>query len=351
MVVVAVTIKNDAGVLTNPTDLVLTYRKPDGSETSVPKAALTNASAGLWSYSITCDQPGSWVFRFSSTTPTVDEEQSFDVQASALAGQSFRGEGPCQPWCSPVQVKDGWTTIPSTLSDTVLERACEAASHACFGLGGRRWPGVCTDTVVPAIVRGSDVAGFVMWPTAGGGIGLLPGTVGPDRPMVGQQEWLNSLLLDLGAEPILHVDQVRLSGVVLASTAYTIVDGRYLIRIDGSTWPYGAGVWVDPPLVAVDYSYGAAPPALGVMAAIALARQLALSLGGDESCTLNRRVRQVIRENLVVDIAVPGLIDSLREGFTGVPEVDLFVASVNPQHLGRAARVIVPGQAFPTRLG
>lgn len=350
-VTLAASIKNDADVAADPVGLTVTYRKPDGSETTVPRSALTNVGVGSWSYPFTVDQAGPWVALWTGTTPTFEQEQSFQVAASVLGDGSFRGAGPCEPWCTPVTVKDGWGTIPAGLSDTVLERACQAASEACFGLGGKRWPGVCSDTVVPAIVRGADVAGFIMWPAAGGGIGLLPGTVAPDRPSVGQQEWLNSLLIDLGADPIVHVDEIRLSGVVLASTAYKIVDGRWVIRVDGASWPFGAGVWASPPLIEVDYTYGAAPPALGVNAAIALARQLALSLGGDESCSLNRKVKQIIREGTVVDIAVPGLIDSLREGFTGVAEVDLFVEAMNPHHLGRAARVIVPGQTFPTRLG
>jgi hypothetical protein len=191
-----------------------------------------------------------------------------------------------------------------------------------------------------------------MWPTSGGGIASIPGIPTGGRPSFGDAEWMNAELLDLGAEPVTAVEQVRLSGVVLAASAYTIVNGRYLIRIDGSGWAASPNdPRFNPPLIAVDFTYGAAPPPLGLEAAVALAKQIAASIAGDASCTLNRRVRSIVRENLTMDIAVPGLIDSLRDGYTGVPEVDLFIASCNPHRLGRAARVIVPGQAFPTRLG
>ena len=41
-----------AGVLANPSTITLKYRKPDGVITTIAQGALSNPSAGIWTYNL-----------------------------------------------------------------------------------------------------------------------------------------------------------------------------------------------------------------------------------------------------------------------------------------------------------
>jgi hypothetical protein len=350
-VLLGATVRNDADAVTDPAGITLVYKKPDGSETTVPVGALSHvALSGRYTYNVAVDQAGTWAFRFEATGPAVANEDDFLVAGSAIQGDPKRGSGPCDAWCTPADVVNGWTA-PAGVTQDQLELACWAASEVCFELGGRRWPGVCFDTVLPTTVYPSGNSGFIVWPVNGGGLATIPGVPDGARfPLYGP-EWENALRLDLGVAPVVKVEAVRLSGVALDLTDVVVVDGRWLVRTDGSLWPWFNSPSFDPPAIEVDVTYGEAPPRMGHLAALGLARQLTLAIKQDNACSLNRKVRRIVREGVELELAVPGLVDNLRDGFTGVPEVDLFVGTMNPNKLRRAARVIVPGQSFPSRLG
>jgi hypothetical protein len=103
-------------------------------------------------------------------------------------------------------------------------------------------------------------------------------------------------------------------------------------------------VTTEPPVFEVEVTYGIAPPAMGRLAAQVLAGDLARSRCGSDDCQLDRRVRTITRQQITMDLAIPGLVDALKEGMTGISEVDLFLFTANPEHLQRSAYLVLPGR-------
>lgn len=251
--------------------------------------------------------------------------------------------GPCDPWCTSADIRarppfDDTTRFPNTM----VTLAANAASDLMFQLGGRRFPGMCTDTVRPgACANGGMVIAYPF----GGEVSLQE--LAPWRP--GHQIGLGlgcggGRMLDLGSYPLVSVQEVREDGVAIDSTLYAIYDFRWLIRTDTGFWPCCNTLWqIDPPRLEVDFTFGQNPPASGNLAAVALARELLLAMADSDDCTLDRRVRTVIREGLVEEMALPGLQDALATGRVGIPEVDMFVFAHNPAGIRRRGRIIVPG--------
>lgn len=58
---------NAAGAPADPTDITLIVEKPDGTETTYLKAALSNPTVGRWEKAVTVDQHGRWPFVFRAT--------------------------------------------------------------------------------------------------------------------------------------------------------------------------------------------------------------------------------------------------------------------------------------------
>lgn len=80
---IAVTFRNDAGVLTDPDDVTLTIRDPDGAMTTVSNP--TNDSVGVWHHDVLLDNDGRWSFRWQGEgTLTTAIEMTHDVERSSF---------------------------------------------------------------------------------------------------------------------------------------------------------------------------------------------------------------------------------------------------------------------------
>lgn len=241
--------------------------------------------------------------------------------------------GPCQPWCT---IEDVRACAPfndaDTYSDEALEQVIDAASDVLFQRAGRRWPGLCSDTVYPSTCAGCGgvplpYGGSVSLATVRGALGggsLLSACCGDQR-------------LDLGSYPVRSVTQVLIDGVELDPAAYEVRDWEFLYRVDGGRWPCVSCPTSER--LEVSFEFGEAPPWSGRGATVALARELARSCA-EQECGLDRRVTTLSREG--VTMTLPGLVDTLRDGRTGIPEVDLFLWSHNPNGLIRRGRIIDP---------
>lgn len=241
-----------------------------------------------------------------------------------------------QPWATVVKAREETTCEPcANVPDGLLGSMLTAATDALYLMSGRQFPGPLSATVVPAgsclqtpVLR--TRTGYVRrygWDTA-------PGCC-RTRGRV-----------ELGATPVRSVTEVILDGVVLDVAEYHVDDDRTLVREEGG-WPCCPDLASDPPDFEVTFTYGADPPDLGVQAAIDLACELALARCSPEACGLNRRVTQVARQG--VTVALPGLVDALAEGRTGVVTVDLFLHATNPNGLRRRGRVLSPDRRKPHR--
>lgn len=139
------------------------------------------------------------------------------------------------------------------------------------------------------------------------------------------------------ALPVREVIEVKIGGVVLDPSAYKL-EGDLLYRVGGAQWPSQdltrpldePGTW------SVTYTRGTAPPAgVGVLVAL-LAKEFMAACGGGK-CRLPRRVQTVSRQGVTYSMVDP--TDIYREGLTGLSEVDIWLASVNPNRLQAPPRV------------
>lgn len=328
VIVAAEEYRNDAGALVNPVDVSLWYRRPDGTEETIAKADLDNPAVGTWQDEVTADQAGDWVYAFTATTPTITTEGTFTVTPLVMDGDPMQpGAGPCDDWCTIDDVLEGWTA-PDLATDRLIGLVIGAVSDLLYQRSARQFPGICSDVVIPAPSAGCLVAlphdGEVsLWSRAGGTFLHSPKRV------------------DLGSYPVRQVIEVLIDGVALAASAWRVADWRWLVRTDGGTWPANTAEDTDdPPRLEVSLTFGVVPPDSGNLAAVVLVRELVKGLVGGK-CALDRRVETLNREG--VTITIPGLVDSLKEGKTGVAEVDLFLWAHNPNGLSRRGRLLLMG--------
>jgi len=186
------------------------------------------------------------------------------------------------------------TVIPSGVAAIASSTICELwfdpddltcdggaayATVACellYALSGYRFPGLCQSTVRPCV----------------------PWWCGCDEPgcTACQAPWNTARLF----QPLVSVEEVVIDGSVLDASTYRVYDHTYLQRIDGQGWPY-QNLAVAPGLPGsweVTFTHGAAPPALGVLAAQAFACYLA-SIGiNGEDCTLPAHVQSLNRQGI-----------------------------------------------------
>jgi hypothetical protein len=90
----------------------------------------------------------------------------------------------------------------------------------------------------------------------------------------------------------------------------------------------------------VTYTYGTGPPALGRIAAKALADQYILAMSNSDECMLPQRVTQISRQGMSWTLLDPQ--DFLDKGRTGIYQVDLFLTTVNPDGARLRSRVFSP---------
>lgn len=230
----------------------------------------------------------------------------------------FRGDPACSPW-------DDDAKYP----DEVVEAMLVAASEAMFQLGGRRWPGVCADTVQPASCA-----------------------VVPRRPHLGFGCCSGGRMIALGSYPVVEVTEVLVDGVAVDEGDYEVIDWQFLHRKAGDGWPCcnRRPAEGEPWPLTVSFTFGQAPPALGRLGTVALARELAKSTCGEE-CGLDARATSVSREGTTITFPSLAEVLTATEGSgTGIAEVDMFVHAHNPNGLRRRARILTPGAGKPFRV-
>ncbi len=236
------------------------------------------------------------------------------VGSGSVSGDTFTG--PCSPWATTADV----CTPCEDVNDGVMADALEMASELLYVLSGRQFSGVCSDTIRPdRLCRCSDQA-------------CRCNTV---------EE------LILPGLPVVSITSVKVDGVTLASSRYRIDNHRALVRLadaDGTNpgWPCCQRMDLastEDETWEVAYTYGQAPPALGVRAAAKMACEIALACTGNSGCTLSSRVQSITRQGVTVAI---DSLDSIREDLTGLPEVDMFLNAYNPGKLRRQATIFSP---------
>ena len=138
--------------------------------------------------------------------------------------------------------------------------------------------------------------------------------------------------------PVSAITSVTIDGAVIPSSGY-VLEGDVLYRAGAAWWPSQdlskpvtmAGTWK------VEYMRGLTPPAGTAKLAGLLAAEFYNSCTGGK-CRLPRTVTEVSRQGVSHRMVNPQ--DIYASGKTGIPEIDLWLAAVNPNHLAEAPSVM-----------
>lgn len=229
--------------------------------------------------------------------------------------------GPCESYTTWEEIA-GCGTAPDLDAD-MQDLVVEVASETAWGLLGERFTGACERTVMPCWRgRCSTWLGY-----SGGyiGLGYVPSSEG-----CGSCSCASVARLDLGALPVWGVSSVVIDGVELDNTdgvAYRVEDWRYLVRMDGDSWPRCQGTWE------VTLTYGSPIPARARRIASLIGLEFAKQCNGDV-CGLDAQTASYDREGLHVQLAAPG--DIVARGFTGIRTIDLLLVSLGGRGGGGA---------------
>lgn len=219
------------------------------------------------------------------------------------------------------------------------ENAEDLAVSVLWALSGRQF-GVCQVIArpcpSPCLGSGSTwLGGPGWWPVWDGdnwrnvrcGCSGVCSTTGPSIIHLGSSVAL----------PVREVTEVRISGQVLNPAQYRL-EGDLLYRVGGEEWPSQdlSRPLDEPGTWSVTYTRGNTPPA-GTAVLVALLAKEFLDACGGGKCRLPRRVQTVSRQGVTYQMVDP--TDIYRDGLTGLPEIDVWLSSVNPNRLQAPPRV------------
>lgn len=139
------------------------------------------------------------------------------------------------------------------------------------------------------------------------------------------------------AGPVQSVTEVTIGGVVLDESSYSL-EGGLLYRANGGVWPDQnlARPLDEPGTWSVTYEKGIpVPPGVATLAGLLTLEFINACSGG--KCRLPRRVQSMTRSGVSYQMVDP--TDIYNSGKTGIPEIDIWLAAVNPNRLQQRSRV------------
>lgn len=251
--------------------------------------------------------------------------------------------GPCDPW--PVEL---CCEIPEGMEQAEVDRWTAVASQILWALSGRRW-GPCPVTVRPCrkSCMESGPLNIINW-----------GTAGPWIPYIGVDgQWRNASVCGCKSDcscgelcevylpgPVHDIVSVNIDGEDLPAGSYRVDAPGMLVRTDGECWPdcqdMGAEAGAEGTFT-VTYRWGL-PLDDAATAAVSelVCHFLKGCVPGGCGCKINRNLTRVTRQGMDMEMPDPTLI--YAEGRTGLPLVDLWLATVNPYRLTSPSRVYSP---------
>lgn len=226
---------------------------------------------------------------------------------------------------------------------TTFQHAVNVAAEILYALSGRQF-GLCELTIRPCRLEGCDpcnMSGFRWTPVLAGG------------------EWHNvscgkcktscycSEVCDLALPgPIEKVIEVKVDGVVIPPTGYSVDHRRLLTRLGGECWPKCQDMNLDddqPNTYSVTYLRGKPLPEGARRALAELACELFLDCIDDDCCKLPKRTTSISRPGVTMAMIDP--MDFIPKGKTGLYAVDLWLQSVNPTARPRPSAILSPDMA------
>lgn len=232
------------------------------------------------------------------------------------------------------------------------ETAAQFATNVLYALSGRRYPGEREATVrVAATTQGPRE----LLPAA------LPwGPVGALRR--GCAGCVNGF--DPQLYPIRSVVRLTIGGVDVPADQIDFSGGQLVRVTQGTTSdPLAVNRWCGPdgfyslfpgscgctgPTVELVFTWGEDVPEDGKAAALLFGTEVLKGLGGDQTCRLPGNVVSVNRQGVSIVLDPATFLDKKR---TGIPLVDMWLASVNPKGLKGAPTVWWPESPLPEVVG
>lgn len=198
------------------------------------------------------------------------------------------------------------------------EDAVRFASEVLFALSGEKYTGIQT---VTENYTADNFAALQPSPV------IINGSI-RNAPL--QQGARN---LRLRHKPIRNVISIEVDGVVMDPNTYDIRNHAYLVKRDGTPWILDSITGLT-----ITYVHGTKIPAAGKAAAIRLANEFVLLKEGSDECTLPSRITTSIsRQGETISVLDP--LSFFSDGKTGVYDIDLFLAAVNPTKAKKRSRV------------
>lgn len=251
----------------------------------------------------------------------------------------------------------GWTITGcgcGSCWDSYTPEQRETASALAIGFmwaaTGRRY-GLC-DVVVQPCVRPAVMRDYVTYPVDRDDYGIAYIRNGNWYNGCGGESSISSccsgceIVLD-GPTTTSGITEVTVGGVVVPPESYVVMNGNILVRTDGECWPTCTNYSSQsPPGFQIEYKRGEAIPDRVQKATERLACEWAKACAGDSSCALPKRLKSLTRQGIEVSVEEASTDDPKRIR-TGIPEVDIIVASENPY--GRPMRSLVwsPDETHP----
>jgi hypothetical protein len=243
-----------------------------------------------------------------------------------------------EPWATYADVIDLCPACAALPDSGVMTTALQVATEILYELTGRQWPGI-RSTVERPIWCGCQ-----------------------RHPSECECGFLSEVVLSRG--PVVSVSQVKMYGDVIDPARYRLDGGNRLVWMRDPnpahqqrffSWPAcqilefpDTELWT----WSVSYTYGRVRPEGGRMAAATLGCQLAIALGAaadTTTCRLPQRVTNITRQGVSMVVLDPMTL--IKDGLTGLAEVDLWVSSVRIGRGQRGGGIMIPGRPKPRITG
>ena len=217
---------------------------------------------------------------------------------------------------------------------TVLTTALEAATYILYLLSRRKFPGVCTTTVLPCAAGGPSSPFVDGWEPSWGALRSWGWCCSPRHEGFNCDCGSGPSQITLGKFPVVADSViVEIDGVILTADEYRVLGRRYLVRMadaDGNPQCWPSTQRLDLPLGeegtwAVTFDYGDEPPTPGVLACAEYAREICLACTPGAECVLPARVQSLVRQG--VNVAFMDPLQFLDKGLVGTPLADAWLSA------------------------
>ncbi len=265
----------------------------------------------------------------------------------SVPGPSAPGAAPCA-WTLDTTCCPEWAGY----TNVVRDRATAWATQILWALSGRRY-GLCEVTVRPCGPSCDQGGGWRAYPVTADGVGTVW------SPFIREGSWFNcgcagacrcepSCRVWLPG-PVAAITEVLVDGVVIDPSRYRVDNGTWLVGQLGQCWPECQDLDLltsEVNTMAVTYQRGTPVPLGGQIAAGMMACEFAKACVGG-ACALPSNLSSLARQGIQVSMIDP--TDVLQAGYTGIPEVDLWIRSVNPRKQAARTRVYSPDLHYPVQ--